>query len=364
MSSYHPLLASINCIILLALSTAASAAVSLSGSASVTFADSELNTTTGAASLTIAGTRGSTSTSATLDLVTGAMSRATMSTSIGPVAFSATLDTEQPSTLLGTMRINEYDDGCLYNLVGLNEYDNNTLPQAKIAGIKIQDPIPSQIRNDVGSVLAKIGGRIVRENTTKNSYYLVALIPIDEFEKTLEKLSNIPDNSNDLGKITCSENISNKYQKAIHNLDLKAQWLDRFERLYQLASNNFDEATDDQLTQYLQPLIDAEYNYLQALEEHQKIQLKVKTFETITQYSTIAITILEKSVKPQVDFGRDSSNQSINNFNNPIAVLKALIFDSHEQNVQVSPDLTSGAALSNTYDTTKDSLTLKASTSF
>jgi len=360
MINNRPTLTFISCITLLTLSTAVSAAVSLSGSASVTFADSELNTTTGAASLTIAGTRGSTSTSATLNLVTGAIAGAKVTTSIGQVIIS---DTEQPSILLGTMRLNEYDDGCLYNLVGLN-VDDNTLPQAKIAGIKIQDPIPSQIRNDVGSVLAKISGRIVRENTTKNSYYLVALIPIDEFEKTLEKLSNIPDNSNDLGKITCSENISNKYQKAIHNLDLKAQWLDRFERLYQLASNNFDEATDDQLTQYLQPLIDAEYNYLQALEEHQKIQLKVKTFETITQYSTIAITILEKSVKPQVDFGRDSSNQSINNFNNPIAVLKALIFDSHEQNVQVSPDLTSGAALSNTYDTTKDSLTLKASTSF
>ena len=75
-------------------SSASIAAVSLSGSASIVFADNGAsdNTTTGTASLTISGTNGASSASATLDLVAGGMSGAEMTTSIGPVAVSATID--------------------------------------------------------------------------------------------------------------------------------------------------------------------------------------------------------------------------------------------------------------------------------
>jgi hypothetical protein len=75
-------------------SSAAIATVSLTGSASVTFDDNgtATNTTTGAASVTISGSNGGSSASASLNLLTGAMTGAEMSTTIGPVAVAATID--------------------------------------------------------------------------------------------------------------------------------------------------------------------------------------------------------------------------------------------------------------------------------
>ena len=69
-------------------SSAAVAAVSLSGTASVTYDDngSAPSSTSYAASLVIAGSNGATSGSATLDLLTGNTSNVSMTTSIGPVS--------------------------------------------------------------------------------------------------------------------------------------------------------------------------------------------------------------------------------------------------------------------------------------
>ena len=69
-------------------SSAAMASVSLSGTASVTYADNgdlDSDTSTGA-TLTIAGVNGGTSATATLDLTDGTLHSVSMSTSIGPVA--------------------------------------------------------------------------------------------------------------------------------------------------------------------------------------------------------------------------------------------------------------------------------------
>jgi len=72
-------------------SSAAVAAVSLSGAASVSYAESN-NAVTTSASLTIAGSNGGTSASATLDLKSGNMSDVSMSTSIGPVSIDVDVD--------------------------------------------------------------------------------------------------------------------------------------------------------------------------------------------------------------------------------------------------------------------------------
>ena len=98
-------------------SSAAVAAVSLSGSASVTYDDNgtAASTTTSAASLTIAGSNGGTSASATLNLLTGNMSDVSMSTSIGPVTVSADLDANTVAlsldVLAGDVSIALDDDG-------------------------------------------------------------------------------------------------------------------------------------------------------------------------------------------------------------------------------------------------------------
>ena len=72
-------------------SSAAVAAVSLSGSASVAYDESD-NSVTTAASLTIAGSNGGTSASATMNLVSGAMTDVSMATSIGPVSIDVDID--------------------------------------------------------------------------------------------------------------------------------------------------------------------------------------------------------------------------------------------------------------------------------
>jgi len=82
-------------------SSAAVAAVSLSGEASVTYDDggAGASATTTAASLTIAGSNGGTSASATMDLKDGSMSDVSMSTTLGPV--SVDVDISNASVTLG-----------------------------------------------------------------------------------------------------------------------------------------------------------------------------------------------------------------------------------------------------------------------
>ena len=70
-------------------SSAAMAAVSLSGSASVTHIDG--GTTTGAAELTVTGTSGASTFTAVLDLDAGSFGGGTLTTTIGPVAVSAVI---------------------------------------------------------------------------------------------------------------------------------------------------------------------------------------------------------------------------------------------------------------------------------
>ena len=84
-------------------SSAAVAAVSLSGSASVAYDESD-NSITTAASLTISGSNGGTSATATMDLTDGSMSSVSMSTSIGPVSIDADM-VDEDGVATGTVAL-------------------------------------------------------------------------------------------------------------------------------------------------------------------------------------------------------------------------------------------------------------------
>jgi len=264
------------------------AAVSLSGSASVTHDDGG-NATTGAASLTISGSNGASSASATLDLQQY-QANAQM------VQYYQKARYYQQ----GTMTREKYDDGCYYNFNNVDMSDKNNLDQAKTGALQIIVIDPSETRAKVEKIIKTHDVFISRENSTKNSYEVIIQTPVDKFEGIISELVGLVEDMKNLEKITCSENVTIPMINTKNDLQKMQVWTDRYKQIFDLKVTEFDNAHNNDLVRKLRALEVAEGIYQNYQKQVDALQERFDFLKNVTDHATISIFIVETTEEEKV----------------------------------------------------------------
>jgi len=250
------------------------AAVSLAGSASVSFSEANLN---------ISGTNGATSTSASL------------ATSTGPTTVNNYTKTRYYQQ--GTMTREKYDDGCYYNFNNVDMSDDNTLNQTKTGALHLTVVEPDEVRIKVEEIIKKYVVSISRENATKNSYEVIIQTPIDQFEDIVLELSGLVEDKANIEKITCSENVTIPMTNTRNDLQKMQIWADRYKRVFDFKVAEFDRAHESELVRKLRELETAEATYQKYQQQVDALQERADFLKNMSTHATISILIVETTEK-------------------------------------------------------------------